>query len=120
MANSFGLLLAIAVILFIIARCIRDAKAFGKWMAALAFGLIVGAGVKVAAKELATTSPEKTIVVSTESAPMYNTATPLVAEPAVMTYLDCTSKDNADRDSVVTDIEGLPTERIESAYEDDS
>lgn len=120
MANSFGLLLAIAVVLFIIARCLKDAKAFSKWMAALAIGLIVGAGVKTAVAQVTATSPEKTIVVSTESTPMYNTVTPFVTEPAVVTYPDCTSEDKVDRDSVDTEVEGIPTVNKERDYEDDS
>lgn len=120
MANSFGLLLAIAVVLFIIARCMKDAKVFSKWMAALAIGLIVGAGVKSAVTQVTATSPEKAVVVTTESAPMHNNSTPFVAEPAVVSYPDCASKENTDCDSVAIETEGLPTMRPESKYLDDS
>lgn len=120
MANMFGMLLAAVLIILFIARCMKDAKAFGKLMAIFTIGLIVGAGSKLAASSLTANTPEKTIVVSTESVPMHSTVTPFVTEPAVTTYQDCASEDTTERDSVVTEVEGLPTERIESAYEDDS
>ena len=55
MANSFGLLLAAITICFIIARLMKDAKAFTRLMAILAVGLIVGAGVKQVYKKCIST-----------------------------------------------------------------
>lgn len=115
----FGLLLAAVIVIFIIARLMKDAKAFSKLMAIFAISLIVGAGVKEAVAQVTTTSPEKTTVISTGSVPMHSTVAPFVAEPAVTTNLDYASKEVSDRDSVVIEVE-VPTERIESAYEDDS
>ena len=65
MANSFGLLLAAIVICFIIARLMKDAKAFSRLMAILVIGLLVGAGVKEVYKEC-TSTPEKAAVATVE------------------------------------------------------
>ena len=116
MANSFGLLLAAIVICFIIARLMKDAKAFSRLMAILVIGLLVGAGVKEVYKEC-TSTPEKAAVATVESAPTYSSNTPDVL-PCNQDY---TSKENkAERDSTVTEAEGLPTARTESKFIDDS
>lgn len=116
MAN-FLMLLAATTVIFIIARVMKDAKAFAKLMAMLAFGLIVGYSVKSAAT-VADNTAEKTVVVSTDSTSTYSTS-PFVLEK-VDARLDYTSKNKVDRDSVDTETEGLPTERTESAFIDDS
>lgn len=119
MANLFGLLLAAIVICFIIARLMKDAKAFSRLMAILVIGLLVGAGVKKVYKEC-TSTPEKAAVVTVESAPTYSSNTPVVWN-ALPCNQDYTSKENkAERDSTVTEAEGLPTARTESKFIDDS
>lgn len=119
MANSFGLLLAAIVICFIIARLMKDAKAFSRLMAILVIGLLVGAGVKEVYKEC-TSTPEKAAVVTVESAPTYSSNTPIVWN-VLPCNQDYTSKENkAERDSTVTGAEGLPTARTESKFIDDS
>ena len=115
MANSFGLLLAAIVICFIIARLMKDAKAFSRLMAILVIGLLVGAGVKEVYKEC-TSTPENAAV----SAPTYSSNTPVVWN-VLPCNQDYTSKENkAERDSTVTEAEGLPTARTESKFIDDS
>ena len=121
MANSFGLLLAAIVICFIIARLMKDAKAFSRLMAILVIGLLVGAGVK----ELVDITndditSEKTAVVSTESTPMHSSISPFVLEDTVA-IPDCASKEIVERDSVEIEAEGVPTkQRVKSSYIDDS
>lgn len=117
MANSFGLLLAAIVMIFIIARVMRDAKAFTKLVATLAIGVIVGAGVKHLTKVNAS---EKTAVVSIESAPTCNDSASVVWK-ALPANLDYMSKDNnAERDSIETEAKGTPTVLQECEYQDDS
>lgn len=118
MAENVLMLLAATIVIFIIARCMKDAKAFAKFMAILAFGLIVGTGVKSAVEHTAD-APEKTVVVSTESIPMHSNTSPFVLEN-VDANLDCASKDTMDCDTVATGAEGLPTMRVESDIIDDS
>lgn len=116
MANFLGLLVATLVI-FIIARLMKDAKAFAKLMAMLAFGLIVGYSAKSAATT-ANDDAEKTVVVSTDSTSTHS-ASPLVLEK-VDARLDYASKNKVDRDSVETETEGLLTSLNESEFIDDS
>ena len=119
MANSFGLLLAAITICFIIARLMKDAKAFTRLMAILVVGLIVGAGVKQVYKKCIST-PEKAAVVTVEPAPMYSSNASVVWN-ALPCNQDYTSKENkTERDSTVTEAEGLPTARTESKFIDDS
>lgn len=119
MANSFGLLLAAITICFIIARLMKDAKAFTRLMAILAVGLIVGAGVKQVYKKCIST-PEKAAVVTVEPAPMYSSNASVVWN-ALPCSQDYTSKENkADRDSTVTEAEGTSTKEVNSTYIDDS
>ena len=119
MANSFGLLCLAVVIGFIASIVMKDAKAFGKLMAIMLISLLVGAGVKEVYKEC-TSTPEKAAVVTVESAPTYSSNTPVVWN-VLPCNQDYTSKENkAERDSTVTEAEGLPTARTESKFIDDS
>lgn len=119
MANSFGLLLAAIVICFIIARLMKDAKAFTRLMAILVVGLLVGAGVKKVYTEC-TSTPEKTAVVTVESTPTYSSNSSVVWN-VLPSNQDYTSKENkVDRDSTVTEAGGLPTARTKSEFIDDS
>lgn len=119
MANSFGLLLAAIVICFIIARLMKDAKAFTRLMASLVVGLLVGAGAKEVYNKYIST-PEKAAVVTVDSAPTYSSNSSVVWN-ALPCSQDYTSKENkAERDSTVTEAEGLPTMRNESKFIDDS
>lgn len=109
------MLLAIFVV-FVIARMMKDAKAFTRLMAILAVSALVGAGVKQA---LAST-PEKATVVSTEKAvPTQGSITPFVQEDTAAN-LDPVSKEIAARDSVETDVEGVPTVILDCGIQDDS
>lgn len=117
MANSFGLLCFAVVIAFVAARLLKDAKAFSKYMAILLISLLVGAGIKVALSEN-TETPEKTVVIPTDSVPMHNT-TPFVVE-IVDANLDCAGEGITERDSVEIEAGGLPTTRQECAFIDDS
>lgn len=119
MANSFGLLLAAIVICFIIARCMKDAKAFTRYMAILALSLVVGAGARQLYNKYIAT-PEKAAVVTVEPTPMHNSNTPVVWS-VLPCNQDCAGQeDTVGCDSTVTEAEGLPTGEIESEYLDDS
>lgn len=119
MANSFGLLLLAIVSIFIVARCMKDAKAFTRFMAVLVIGLLVGAGVKVAVNKItATTSPEKTVVIEKCSEYSTHTSTPFVLETG-LAKLECASK-NQRSDNFSTETEGIPTLPISTAGIDDS
>ena len=108
------MLLAIVVV-FVIARMMKDAKAFTRLMAILAVSALVGAGVKQA---IAST-PEKATVVSTEAVPMQDSISPFVLENTAA-RLDPAGKEIAARDSVEIEVEGLPTVRNEVSIQDDS
>lgn len=114
MSNIILMLLLAIVVVFVIARMMKDAKAFTKLMAILAVSALVGAGVKQA---IAST-PNKATVVSTEAVPtqdginLYKIDTVACPDPV--------SKEITARDSVETDVEGEPTVRIEVGYIDDS
>ena len=118
MANSFLMLLAATIVLFIIARCMRDAKALAKFMAILAVGLIVGTGIKSAVSS-ADNTPEKTVVTTAVANPTHSSTSPFVLE-RVDANLDYVSKDTIASDSVVVEAEGIPTGNRESAFIDDS
>lgn len=111
------LLLAIVVI-FVIARLLKDAKAFTRLMAILAVSVIVGAGLKQSIEKYFN-QPEKATVVSTEAAPIQSSITPFVLENTDA-CLDSEGKDIAARDSVETQLEETPTVLNEVGYIDDS
>lgn len=115
MTESILCMSVAAVIIFVIARLMKDAKAFTRLMAILAVSALVGAGLKQA---IAST-PEKTTVVSTEAVPTQDGISPFVLEDTVACP-DPVSKEITARDSVETDVEGEPTVRIEIGYIDDS
>lgn len=120
MANSFGLLLAAIVIIFIIARCMKDAKAFTRLMAILALSFTVSACVKsVITKCNNDETRENTTVVSTISAPTCNDSTSVV-EKVESANLDCMSKDIVERDSVEIHVGKELTALRERGYIDDS
>lgn len=118
MANTFGLLLLAVIVAFICAQLLKDAKAFGRFMAILLFGLVVGAGAKALVKKL-TKTPEKTTVISTEVTPTQTSITPFVAENTVA-RLESVSKEIVTRDSVEVEVEGLPTQIRNVELIDDS
>lgn len=118
MASTFLMLLVATIILFFIARWMRDAKAFSRFMAILTVGLIVGTGIK-SAVTTADNTPEKTVVTTAVASPMHNSTTPFVLEK-VDANLDYASKDTIASDSVVVETEGLPTRDNKSELIDDS
>ena len=87
-------------------------------MAILAVSVIVGAGVKETVVKAAST-PEKATVVSTKAVPTQRNLPPFVLEET-NACLDSVSQENTARDSVETEVEGLPTVRKEIGYLDDS
>lgn len=111
------MLLATAIV-FVIARLMKDAKAFTRLMAILAVSVIVGAGVKETVVKAAST-PEKATVVSTSVTPTQSSLSPFVLEKTDA-CLDSVSQENVTRDSVETEVEGTPTKLIEVGYIDDS
>lgn len=115
MSNIILMLLLAIVVVFVIARMMKDAKAFTKLMAILAVSALVGAGVKQA---IAST-PDKATVVSTKAVPTQDGISPFVLEDTVACP-DPVSKEKAARDSVETEVEGLPTVLIENGIQDDS
>lgn len=115
MSNIILMLLLAIVVVFVIARMMKDAKAFTKLMAILAVSALVGAGVKQA---IAST-PNKATVVSTEAVPTQDSISPFVLEDTVACP-DPVSKEKTARDSVETEVEGLPTVLIENGIQDDS
>ena len=119
MANTFGLLLLAVSIAFIVAQLMKDAKAFGKFMGVLIASLIVGAGAKAVVNKITANEPEKAVVVSTEVVPTQSSITPFVSEDTVA-FPEIASKEITTRDRVETETEGLPTQRTENAYIDDS
>ena len=120
MANSFGLLLAAIVIIFIIARCMKDAKAFTRLMAILALSFTVSACVKsVITKYNSSKAHENTTVVSAVSTPTCNDSISVV-EKVESADLDCMSKDIVERDSAEIHVGKELTELVNSEYIDDS
>lgn len=120
MANSFGLLLAAIVIIFIIARCMKDAKAFTRLMAILALSFTVSACVKsVIVKYNTNETHDSTTMVSTVSTPTCNDSTSVV-EKVESANLDCMSKDIVESDSVEIHVGKELTELNKSEYIDDS
>ena len=115
MSNIILMLLLAIVVVFVIARMMKDAKAFTKLMAILAVSALVGAGVKQA---IAST-PDKATVVSTKAVPTQDGISPFVLEDTVACP-DPVSKEKTARDSVETEVEGLPTVLIENGIQDDS
>lgn len=117
MANTFLLLLCATVTIFVIARLMKDAKAFAKFMAILAVGLIVGTGLQSADSNA--DDPEKAVVTTAVANPTQDSITPFVLE-RIDANLDPVSQDVKASDSAVVETEGLPTSLYESEYEDDS
>ena len=115
--SNFILMLLATVVVFIIARLMKDAKAFTRLMAILAVSVIVGAGVKETVVKAAST-PEKATVVSTKVTPTQSSISPFTENANAC--LDSVSQENVTRDSVETEVEGLPTVREEIGYLDDS
>lgn len=111
-------MLLATVIVFVIARLMKDAKAFTRLMAILAVSVIVGAGVKETVIKAAST-PEKATVVSTKVTPTQSSLSPFVLEKTDA-CLDSASQENVTRDSVETKVEGTPTVLEEVGYIDDS
>ena len=111
-------MLLATVVVFIIARLMKDAKAFTRLMAILAVSVIVGAGVKETVVKAAST-PEKATVVSTKAVPTQSSLSPFVLEKT-NACLDSVSQENTARDSVETKVEGVPTVIEEVGYLDDS
>ena len=111
-------MLLATVVVFIIARLMKDAKAFTRLMAILAVSVIVGAGVKETVVKAAST-PEKATVVSTKAVPTQSSLSPFVLEKT-NACLDSVSQENIARDSVETEVEGTPTIVEEIGYIDDS
>ena len=116
--SNFILMLLATVVVFVIARFMKDAKAFTRLMAILAVSAIVGAGVKETVVKAAST-PEKATVVSTIAGPTQSSISPFVVEDTVAN-LDSVSQASTARDSVETEVEGLPTVREKVGYLDDS
>ena len=114
MTESILCMSVAAVIIFVIARLMKDAKAFTRLMAILAVSALVGAGLKQA---IAST-PEKTTVVSTEAVPTQDSIN--LYKIDTVACPDPVSKEITARDSVETEVEGEPTVRIEVGYIDDS
>lgn len=115
MTNIILMMLLAIVVVFVIARMMKDAKAFTRLMAILAVSALVGAGVKQA---IAST-PEKATVVSTKAVPMQDSISPFVLENTAACP-DPAGKEIAARDSVEIEVEGLPTVRNEVSIQDDS
>lgn len=117
MTESIGFMLLAIIVVFVLARLMKDAKAFTRLMAILAVSVIVGAGVKTAVASSNTS--EKATVVSTKVTPTRDSISPFVLENTDA-CLDPVSKEIVTRDSVETEVEGLPTERLEVDIIDDS
>lgn len=111
-------MLLATVVVFVIARFMKDAKAFTRLMAILAVSAIVGAGVKETVVKAAST-PEKATVVSTNVTPTQSSLSPFVLEETDA-CLDSVSQENVTRDSVETEVEGTSTVIKEVGYIDDS
>lgn len=118
MTNSILLMLLASVVIFVIARIMKDAKAFTRLMAILAVSALVGAGIK---HSVSTTEsiPEKATVVSTNVTPTQNSVSPFVLEN-VDACLDSVSQEKVTRDSVETQVERAPAELGNIDYIDDS
>lgn len=112
------LLLAIFVI-FVIARSMKDAKAFTKLMAILAVSALAGAGIKHSFVKTDNAIPEKTTVVSTNAVPTQNGTAPFI-QGGTSTNPDSVSKDTTARDSVETKVGKLPAIVLENDIQDDS
>lgn len=110
MENSFGLLLLAIVIIFIIARLLKDAKAFTKYMAIFLVSLFVGAGVKIAVNKLIATTSEKTVIIEKVPRSTY-IASSFVLENSIA-CLDCAGKSMQRSDNFLIKTEGLPTLQI--------
>lgn len=119
MANSFGLLLFAIVIITVVARLMKDAKAFGKLLATFTISFLVGAVLSHAVNT--TSKTEKATVVSTISVPTGNSSSPVVLEDTTTAIPGCPSKEiNTERDIVETQV-GEPTSVLNnSEYIDDS
>lgn len=118
MTEIIVMLLLAIVVIFVIARLLKDAKAFTRLMAILAVSVIVGAGLKQSIEKYFD-EPEKATVVSTKVTPTQSSITPFVLEDTGA-CLDSVSQEIVTRDSVETEVEGLPTVRNEVSYIDDS
>lgn len=116
MSNVLLLLMLAILTIFVIARLLKDAKAFVRLIATFALCALVGAGVHQALAD----SPEKATVVSTKNvAPMQSNISPFVLED-IEACLDSVGQEIAERDSVETEVEGLPTTLGEVEIQDDS
>lgn len=116
MSNVLLLLMLAVLAIFVIARLLKDAKAFVRLIATFALCALVGAGVHQALAD----APEKATVVSTENAvPMQSNISPFVVED-VTACPDSASQEITARDSVETYVEGLPTTLGEVEIQDDS
>ena len=111
-------MLLASVIIFVIARIMKDAKAFTRLMAILAVSALVGAGIK---HSVSTTEnmPEKATVVSTNVTPMQSNTSPFILE-SIDACLDSAGQETVTRDSVETQVEGASTELGNVDYIDDS
>ena len=118
MIQTIVLMSLATIVVFVLARIMKDAKAFTRLMAILAVSALVGAGLKVSASK-AHIEPEKATVVSTNVTPTQSSTSPFVLESTIACP-DSVSKENVTRDSVETEVEGLPTESNEAEYLDDS
>ena len=118
MIQTIVLMLLATVVVFVLAKIMKDAKAFTRLMAILAVSALVGAGLKVSASK-ANTEPEKATVVSTNVTPTQSSITPFVLENTDA-YPDSVSQEQVTRDSVETEVEGLPTVNKVVGYLDDS
>ena len=118
MTNIILWLLLAIVVIFVIARLLKDAKAFTRLMAILAVSVIVGAGLKQSIEKYFN-QPEKATVVSTKVTPTQSSIAPFVLE-STDACLDSVSQETVTRDSVETQVEGTPTVLKEVSYIDDS
>lgn len=120
MANSFGLLCLAVVCILVIARLLKDAKAFTRYMTYLAISLLVGAGVKQVVVANTISSPEQTIVISTDSIPTHIDSTSVV-EKVESPFTEYAGKEEKlECDTVVMKTRKASTLRTEKGYIDDS
>lgn len=119
MGNPVGLLLLAIVVLFITSIVIRDPKAFAKFVATLAIGFLVGAGVRVLVEKISSTTENSGTAIEVSSDTMYDYSSSVVWNEE-LACLDHTGFIELESDNFIAKAEALPTVRELKSYIDDS
>ena len=90
--NTIVSILVLVIVIALVSRDMRDAKAFTRFIAMLAIGIVVGVGVSSVVSTGDTTKTNNVIISDKSTTPMYNVFSPFVAENDT-TNMDYTGKE---------------------------